>query len=184
MRFKNVRGQNKRTAEASGKIPHPKFGSQTQIQIWTSSLQSARPPIPWQRFISILRTDTSAPPTTGRQDRRENPVGRCHLDCFVEYEIAAVRCTSQYASLTERSTPKPNVVHPQPPALLPNGGRFLMGKDFLSLRPTHKTSWSAQGLGKVRGARMTLSGAVGVDKTTGAAIQRPVVPGESETSFL
>jgi len=154
----------------------------------------------WQRSSAGLRTDASAPRKTGLLDRLETRTclesqgtDRCHNFAWNTRNGTPLRASSAAAQEpTVRLTlPTPIILsaikksHSKiPPGLILGGGEFfprngVAGRMSFSLRSTRTSPPQLGNQHSFGRALLALPGATGVDSKTGAAIQRPVAPGEA-----
>lgn len=139
---------------------------------------------PWQQRGAEFRTDASAPPMTGltlkgmcwldtspRRCHNSVPaVGHSHtgfsrkLAAAREPAVVSIRETPNILSAIDQQ-----VCRQSPPCLLPGGGdRFH--QIFSSVRPTRTVSPKLGNQQSFRRTHSALSGATGVDPSTGAAV--------------
>lgn len=152
----------------------------------------------WQRLGSEIRTDDSGrgqtgPPLNGMDGMDCHP-GRCHKSlgavarnrAEITRKLAAAREPSvdSLQGMTRTMSVIPHMCRrTNLPDLIPGGEMFLFRQNRLemqtslrSTRTAYPSTGKQQSFGRTHSA---LPGAIGVDTKKGAAIHRPVAPGES-----
>ena len=177
--MKQVRSQSEETLTAGKSLP-----TAASLLSQTTRLLKVR-----QWLGMGVPTDASAPQKTGLQDRWGFRPGHC-LPCTdkasrnpkgVSHPGAAAQEPTLYQNLPTPIILSATVVtdhRKSLPGLLLSGGEFFRGSLLMSLRPA-RTIPPVQSHKLFRGTHLALPGIAGVDTKTGAAIQRPVIPGES-----
>lgn len=173
-------------------------GSTTRRNSWVAPSPAARLLPVWQRLGAEVRTGAPAPLRTGLTLNGmrwlDSSLGRCHnflevrgsnhaqvtgtLAAARELSVSSIHSTPKFLSAIQKQS-----CRQVPPCLVPSGGEpcwqvsWMIGKRLRSTR-TKLPHLRNQSL--LRRTHAALPRATGVGSKAGAAIHRPVAPGELE----